>query len=275
MNILVSTICFVNRDKPGAEIYATFAKRLIDDVMKKTPYDIMVTTNEIENFTEEKEIYGDRVILRSELLENHKLTVGVFNQLLKFYSIKDIDEKYDWVMYLDCDAGLTDVWDTEEINNYLVNEENKGFDMLATRTNAVLINELQDHELKIKIHQDEIDKGNKGHHNPGNLISSKFIFYEVSTENGPKEWFNAKLPSEHVFMVKNSKKLNRMSQRFEEFCFQFETQGEFPVTVDMESFEIGVSALESGYNMGDFGNYALYHLIKVVCNHNNWEKLKF
>ena len=90
MNILVSTICFVNRQKPGAEIYSTFAQRLIEDVMQKTPYDIMITTNEPEHFLNQKEIYGDRVIIRTELLETHRLTVGVFNQLLKFYSIKDI-----------------------------------------------------------------------------------------------------------------------------------------------------------------------------------------
>jgi len=106
-NILISTICFINRNKPGAEIYATFNNRLIDDVMNKTPFDIMITTNEIEHFKEKKLIFGDRIILREEKLENHRLTVAVFNQLLKFFSIKDIDIKYDWVLYLDCDAGFT------------------------------------------------------------------------------------------------------------------------------------------------------------------------
>lgn len=98
MNILVSTICFVNRDKPGAEIYATFAKRLINDIMTKTPYDIMVTTNEPEHFQDDIQNWGDRVTVRTELLENHRLVVGVFNQLLKFYTIKNIDSKYDWVL---------------------------------------------------------------------------------------------------------------------------------------------------------------------------------
>ncbi len=27
--------------------------------------------------------------------------------------------------------------------------------------------------------------------------------------------------------------------------------------------------------LGDFGNYGLYHVIKVVCNHNNWKKLEY
>ena len=97
----------------------------------------------------------------------------------------------------------------------------------------------------------------------------------MSTENGPKEWFDAALPSEHVFIVKNDERLPKMSKTFEDFCYKFETQGEYPITVDMEAFEIGVSALLSGYKMGDFGNYGLYHIIKVTCNLNNWEKVKY
>jgi len=42
INILVSTISFVNKIKQGSEIYTTFTKRLIDDVITKTPYNIIV-----------------------------------------------------------------------------------------------------------------------------------------------------------------------------------------------------------------------------------------
>lgn len=275
MNILISTICFVNRNKPGAEIYATFAKRLLQDVMLKTPYDILITTNEPEHFQEELNDWKERVSVRTEKLETHRLVVGVFNQLLKFYSIKNIDSKYDWVLYLDCDAGFTDKWNIDQVENQLSEWDKMGYDMLGTRTNAILKYELAEHEKQLKIHQDELSKGNLNHYNPGNLFSNKFIFYNVTSENGPFGWMEAKLPSEHVFLVKNNNKLEPMSRIFEEFCYKFETQGEFPVTVDMEAFEIGVSALLAGYNMGDFGNYGLYHVIKVVCNHNNWEKVKY
>lgn len=275
MNILVSTICFVNRNKPGAEIYATFAQRLIEDIMNKTPYDIMVTTNEPEHFIGKKDIYGDRVIIRTELLENHRLTVGVFNQLLKFYTIKDIDSKYDWVLYLDCDAGLTNSWNVTDVENLLNRNLSIGYDMLATRTNCILKYELMDHETKFLNYQNSVNSGVPNPYFAGNLFSNKFIFYEVSSEKGPKEWFDAVLPSEHVFMVKNDNKLPIMCKIFEDFCFKFETQGEYPVTVDMEAFEIGVSALLAGYKIGDFGNDGLYHIIKVICNHNNWEKVKY
>jgi hypothetical protein len=243
--------------------------------MKKTPYDIMITTNEPEHFLNQKEIYGDRVIIRTELLETHRLTVGVFNQLLKFYSIKDIDLKYDWVLYLDCDAGISDTWDINEVKNMLNTNISSGIDMLGTRTNCILHTELQDHEIKVKEHKKLIDAGQVNPYFAGNLFSNKFFFYEVSTENGPKEWFDAVLPSEHVFIVKNDERLPKMSKTFEDFCYKFETQGDHPITVDMEAFEIGVSALLSGYKMGDFGNYGLYHIIKVTCNLNNWEKVKY
>lgn len=275
MNILVSTICFVNRDKPGAEIYATFAKRLINDIMTKTPYDIMVTTNEPEHFQDDVQNWGSRVTIRTELLENHRLVVGVFNQLLKFYTIKNIDSKYNWVLYLDCDAGLTGPWNVSDVENKIREWENSGYDILGTRTNAVLHSELVQHEKVLKEHNDEIERGNVNHYYGGTLFSNKFLFYNVSSENGPFEWFNAKLPSEHVLLVKNDEKLERMSEIFEDFCYKFETQGPHPITVDMEAFEIGVSAKLAGYNMGDFGNDGLYHIIKIVCNHNNWEKVKY
>ena len=275
MNILVSTICFINRNKPGAEIYATFAKRLVNDIMTKTPYDIMITTNEPEHFQNELEIWGNRVIVRRELLENHRLVVGVFNQLLKFYTIKNIDSKYNWVFYLDCDAGLTGSWDINEVENKINEWENQGYDILGTRTNAILYSELLQHEKILKEHNDEIAKDNVNHYYGGTLFSDKFLFYNVSSENGPFEWFDAKLPSEHVLLIKNDEKLQKMAEIFEDFCFKFEAQGEYPVTVDMEAFEIGVSAKLAGYNMGDFGNDGLYHVIKVICNHNNWEKVKY
>jgi len=162
-----------------------------------------------------------------------------------------------------------------EVQKLIEESENSGFDMLATRTNAVVINELKDHEIRFNQYQEKIRNGELNPYFEKNLFSDKFIFYEVSSDKGPVEWFDAKMPSEHVFLVKNNDKLEKMCQIFEGFCFRFESQGDNPITVDMEAFEIGVSAKLAGYNMGDFGNYGLYHVIKVVCNHNNWEKVKY
>ena len=103
--ILVSTISFVNHQKEGSEIYTTFAKRLVNDVLTKTNYDVRVSTNEPKYF--EELIGNDRVIINHCELGNHKTNVKAFNQLLKFYALKDVRNEYDWILYLDCDAGLT------------------------------------------------------------------------------------------------------------------------------------------------------------------------
>ena len=83
-NILVSAISYINSEREGSEIYTTFAKRLINDVLTKTPYDVMVTTNAPSHFEDERNNNPNRVIITENKLENHKTHVGAFNQLLKF-----------------------------------------------------------------------------------------------------------------------------------------------------------------------------------------------
>ena len=117
-NILVSTISFINKVKSGSEIYTTFAKRLVEDVLTKTPYDVMVSTNGPEFFEDYKD--NTRVIIKHEPLIYHKTHVGAFNQLLKFYAIKFIDKKY---------GGLPSKWSNlvERYSNVLTDEEIKAY----------------------------------------------------------------------------------------------------------------------------------------------------
>lgn len=256
-NILVSAISFVNTEKKGSEIYATFAKRLINDVLTKTPYDVMVTTNNIENFSDTIESNNSRITLRHELLENHKTHVGAFNQLLKFYAIKDIDKKYDWVLYLDCDAGFTDTINIEHLETHIDRWESMGHDMVALRTNATYIE-------SEKQYLDSLEN------NTYHLFDAKYRFYGVRPE-----WRGSCFPSEHILLIKNSEKLEVMCREFESFCTQFETQDtSHPITYDMEAFEIGVSAFLAGYNVGEMGWGTQCEILKVGFNHNNWEKIK-
>ena len=132
--ILVSTISFVNKEKQDTEIYTTFAKRLINDVITKTPFDVLVSTNEINLFNDVQKT--DRITIRNCDLGLHKTNVKAFNQLLKFYSIKDINEEYEWVLYMDCDAGFTTQINVDDVINYLNTLDSKNFDMSALRTDA-------------------------------------------------------------------------------------------------------------------------------------------
>lgn len=259
MNILVSAISFVNQYKLGSEIYTTFASRLIDNTLNKTPFDIMVTTNAPNDF--QQYINNKRVIIKNETLINHKVYVKFFNQMLKFFAIRDIDSKYDWVLYLDCDAGFLSDINIEEIKQYL--NDNAEYDMFAVRTDATLAGEEQ-------ICKNYLDNPNKEKMNPP-IFFEKFKFYEVQPE-----WYGACLPSEHILLLKNNHKLQPMSIQFEKFCTQFENQTNDPIiAADMEAFEIGVSAHLAGYRFKDLGHWGHHELLKVGFNLNNFEKVKY
>jgi hypothetical protein len=254
--ILVSAISFVNDKKNGSEIYTTFAKRLIDDVINKTPWDLMISTNRDDLFND---ITSNRVTINKVNLGGHKTHVGAFNQLLKFYAIKNIDTTYDYVLYMDCDAGFTDVISVDDVERMINYWENEGFEMLALRTDAT-------YEWAEQEFSQTIDFKSW----PKPLFNDKFLYYGVKPE-----WRGSKLPSEHIFLVKNNEKLVKMSEHFENFCFEFEKQDEYnPVTFDMEAFEIGVSAHLAGINMGEMGWGNQVEIFKVGFNANNWEKVK-
>ena len=255
-NILVSAISFVNTKKAGSEIYTTFAKRLINDVLTKTPWDVMVSTNRGDLFND---VTSDRVIINHQDLGNHKTHVGAFNQLLKFYAIQNIDSKYDYVLYMDCDAGFTDNVNIEDVERMINHWESLGHDMVALRTDATY--EFAEDEYIKSMHSKEYSKP---------LFNPKFIFYGVR-----EEWRGSKFPSEHVFLVKNTERLQVMADYFESLCTVFETQDEMePITFDMEAFEIGVSAHSAGINMGEMGWGNQIEILKVGFNANNWEKIK-
>jgi hypothetical protein len=275
LNILVSAICFVNRFKPGAEIYATFAERQIRNVMVTTPYDYRLITNEPEHFVNVQNEYPERITIVCDKLENEKIMVGPFNQMLKYKTMKDVPLKYDWLWYMDCDAGICEPVDPVKIDETAARWDSQGIDAVGTRTNAILEGELKDHEEKLKIWEAKKAAGEVNQYFTKNLFSDKFIFYNVSSQNGPFEWMKARLPSEHVLFLKNGDKLAKMAYHFQEFNKKFESQPHDKiVTYDMEAFEIGVSALLAGYNMDDF-DHVHNHILNVRFNYNNWEKVKY
>ena len=257
--ILVSAISYVNTKKQGSEIYTTFAKRLINDVITKTPYDVMVSTNRSDLFVDVSSL--DRVSIVQNNLENHKTHVGAFNQLLKFTAIQNIDSRYDWVLYLDCDAGFTEPINPQVVDDFISAAENEGYDMLALRTDAT-------YDYSKKEFNETTDFTYVNHSKP--LFNDKFLFYGEHPE-----WSGAKFPSEHILLIKNNEKLKVMSSEFEKLCFRFESQDPNKIiTFDMEAFEIGVSAHLAGYNMKELGWGNQNLLLKVGFNFNNWEKIK-
>jgi hypothetical protein len=277
MKLLVSTICFINFDKPGAEIYATFANRLIDDVMIKSPWDIRVATNAPEKFQEALEKYGDRVSLHVDMLEDNRVAVGAFNQLLKYMALKDISLEYDWVMYLDCDAGLRQPIDEVLVQEHIDRWESQGYDAIGVRTNAILGTELERHEEHLRELQRLKDNGDPNPWVAMNLFSVKFNFYNIKSDTVDPLWLDASMPSEHFLLLKNppNGKLQRMSDRISEFNKILIAQtSHHPIIADMEAFEIGVAAKVAGYTMGDAGDYGHSWVMCVNFNGSNWERIK-
>lgn len=260
MKILVSTICFINFNKPGAEIYEKYANRLIDDVIKKTPYDIRISTNAPQFFEEKIKQFPDRVYVYHDILENHYVAVHAFNQLLKFIAIKDIDSKYDYVFYLDCDAGFTHIIDEEVVSNYIQKACEDGFDMIAART-YVTYNEQE----KLFLETDE----------ERDLFSLPMFYRKLKYYGLNEEYRGACFPSEHIFIVKNDNRLTIMCKKFEEFCFEYEKQiNTHAECIDYEAFEIGVSAHLAGYKIKDLDTYGHSDVLKIGFNYNNWERIK-
>lgn len=285
MRLLVSTICFINFDKPGAEIYATFANRLIDDVMSKSTWDIRVATNAPEKFQEALDKYGERVSVYVDMLENNRVAVGAFNQLLKYVALKDVPSQYDWVLYLDCDAGLRDQQvDDEIVQQHIDRWEEQGYDAIGVRTNAILGNELRHHEEQLAELQRLKDEGHQNPWVPMNLFSVKFNFYNITSETVDPSWLTASMPSEHFLLLKNTPdgRLQKMSDTISDFnkilIAQVDpdspTYTHFPIISDMEAFELGVGAKVAGYNMGDAGDYGHNWALSINFNGSNWERIK-
>ena len=262
MNILVSTISYVNT-KPGKEkstIYTTFADRLANDVKTKTPFDIRINTNRKELFEED-----ERVSVRDEFFKDHLTHVGAFNQLLKFSAIQQVDKKYDWVIYLDCDAGFKDNIDTEKVFNHINQLDNQGIEMVALRTHCTFEKELEEFNKSTNNGTDftytDINKP---------LFNDKFRFYGIRDE-----WRGAKFPSEHFFLIKNTDKLQNMADHFEALCYEFETQDKtYPVTLDMEAYEIGVAARLADIDMQEVCGEFYNHHLNIRFNFNNFENVK-
>jgi len=276
MNILINTICFINRDKPGAEIYLKYAQRLANDVLQKTPYDFRICTNEPEAFDQIVKDSNGRVSVLHDDLRSNRVWVShsgmTFNQLLKYIAFREVDSRYDWAMYVDCDIGITTPMRIDLIENIISNMESVGEDALGCIGHGTVRGHVEEYEKSLHSLQ-----AGKTH-----IFAPKFRFYEVSTTNSTDGWLDAYLPMEHLFMFRNNEKLPLFYEHFKQFCKKFETQdrvdetGKFVPfqTSDMESFEIGVSASLAGYKWKNLDSWIHHDVLGFKFNGNNWEHIK-
>jgi len=272
-SVLITSICFIDKNQSTSSDYILSAHKLINDIMTKTPYDFKLITNSTSDFLiYEKSSYSNRIKIIEDNLVDDQLIVGDFNQLLKYKIFFGIPSEYDWVLYLDCDAGFSSAVNHEKLKSITQKYYENGCDFLGTRTHYILKDQLIDHEKKI-----ELCKNNNIVFVPwgtnSNLFSPKFVFYNLNSENIPVEWLDAKLPDEHMLFFKNSNKTEVMGLFLKDFCKKYETQlgGEI-ITISVEAFEIGISAKMAGYNVCDFDDSELEFEWNIIYNLNSINK---
>ena len=219
----VFTLLSINCGNP---MYLDATSNLIDEILEQTNFDIILTTNEVNFFSNKS---NDRVIIReindSSLILNYS---GGFNYNLKFLSFQNIPENYDYIIYLDGDIKLKG-WGQESIN--LIEGLLENNEIIGTRFNAILKNE----------YQYFLDKRS-------NTFSHKFGSYEISKYDPNDDIFESRLPSEHFLILKNiPNKIKIFSDNWGEMnTFLQNKNGEGGSYCD--AFEIGISLRKAGLN---------------------------
>jgi len=228
------------------EEYAVYCNNFINNLLDVTPYNIRVTTNVPEKFTQ-----SERLLVRDVDCSSYKLSIrNQFNYNLKFLAFENIDPCYEYVFYFDCDQRV-DHFKYNEIENILDALNNDGKDYFGTRTNSVLKGSLE----RFKRGENE-------------LFTHKILNYQLDKKDPPASWLEACMISEHFFILKNEqpkiitffetwKALNTHTESLaEDVC-----QGTWG-----DGFEIGVSAAVAGYTAYEFNSYHQYDVLGIVFN---------
>jgi hypothetical protein len=243
--------------------YAIYSIQLINDILTKTNHDVFISTDCPEYFS-----LNERVIIKHIDLDKDKNKKNnSFNYNLKYYCFENLPEKYDIIIYLDCDTKLT-LWNDINFENYINFQWDRGYNFIGTRINANLNYHLFNHE------KTGID-----------LFSHKIEAYEIKSDTINKNWLDAGMPSEHYFIMKYNK------EQMDIFCktwknFNKIMQDKNNETTWGDAFEIGISAREAGYVLSSAncagidnsfeiefnGNKKM--CVKLSCNWCNSDELK-
>ena len=120
--------------------YLLSAKNLTNEILKNTKHDVLISTNNTDYFNE---LNTDRCLVRNNIQSSSIFKYGgEFNYNLKHHSFINIPEKYDYIVYLDCDIKLTK-WD-EKSDEFFINKM-VNYNYAADRLNCVLKNEVQEY----------------------------------------------------------------------------------------------------------------------------------
>ena len=192
MKILFTTTVIKRKNND----YLVAAKKLINQILEKTKHDILISTNEIDFFSD---IKNNRLTVRNNIKETSKFSIGTeFNFNLKYHSFEGISDKYDYIIYLDCDIKL-EKWSND--TDIMIEKVMNGYDFGADRITATLGQQIN-----------EFKKDGKC------LFQHKIRQYNILEEYGDDhDIMNSTLPSEHFLIIKNdTKKIEKFYKKWEE-----------------------------------------------------------
>jgi hypothetical protein len=224
----------------GKNYTMDYTLRLINDVLNKTIHSIYITTD-CKSIITEKYGNNDRIFINEISRENIVVRLNTdggfgsatdFNFNMRYMCLESVKNLEDTiVVFTDCDNSL-DWWDEDEIQNWAVDMQSRGFDFFAPRN-----------DYKLHMYLNMYNQSN----NPNEGIFWHKLFNFDLINNPKPEWDNASLPAEYILVFFNDgKKLESFYNEWKKLHDQLVTQG-WTYGTWAEGFEIGVSALMSGY----------------------------
>jgi hypothetical protein len=240
MNVAITTLSL------GENYTRDYTLRLIDDVLNKTQHSVYITTDCKSTITNK---YGDneRIVIKEISRDNLTIRLNTdggygtatdFNFNMRYMCLDLVKNLEDTiVVFTDCDNSL-DWWDETTIQEWASNMKERGFDFFAPRSDYKLSQYL---EMYNKAKAENPKEG---------IFWHKLYNFDL-IDNPKPEWDNASLPAEYLLVFFNDgKKLEAYYNEWKKLHDHLVNQG-WTYGTWAEGFEIGVSALLSGYNAYD------------------------
>ena len=230
----------------GENYTRDYTCKLLDEVLEKTNHFFAITTD-CPKLIKNKYGNNDRILMDVISRDDFRIRLPIgspdgrasdFNFNIRYRCLQqllDIDQEF-YTIWTDCDNSL-EWWDESTIQSFFSSMLISGYDFLGPRNDLKFKDFLKDYQLQ-----------NNPHHG---IFWHKLFNYDLI--NNPKpEWDDASLPAEYLLIFLDSKKLKIFYEQFKWF-HDYLSSLPFTQGTWAEGFELGVSALVSGYTAYDIG----------------------
>ena len=234
----------------GHIFYLEAAKRLINEILNQTKHDIMISTNNVEFFSD---INSSRCVIRNNIKKDSVFEYGSeFNYNLKHHAFLNIPKKYEYIIYLDCDIKLNS-WKME--SDFFMETEMINYDFGADRLNCHLKDEVTFYLTGLNC-----------------LFKHKISSYDILDRyTMDDDIMNSRLPSEHFFILKNDpEKIKKFQEKWEEQNYYLQNKKGVGGSWG-DGFEIGISARYAGFeNIMEMNPYYWSEILGFKFNGNKY-----